>query len=186
MMQSTKKNSFRSRGRGQRGAVLILVLGLLALLMIVSTSVIDNSGMNQRGVESLRDGQVAFQAAEAALRTGESVIRAYNTNADLPILNSKISVGEDGKQKPTLECCYEEASWYEDDALWVTNGVEVSLDGALESMVNADSPPKYIISVLPDEGLKDGEEVFYRVTARGVGVNADTVVILESVYSWIK
>ncbi|HDZ56623.1 MAG TPA: hypothetical protein ENI17_13870 [Pseudomonas xinjiangensis] len=55
----------------QRGSVLLICLILLLAMTFLGVSAMSNSTMQERIVGGARDQNVAFQAAEAALRVGE-------------------------------------------------------------------------------------------------------------------
>jgi len=61
----------------QRGAVLILSLVMLLALTFIGVASISNSTLQERIVGGTRDQQVAFEAAEAALRVGEAMAVTY-------------------------------------------------------------------------------------------------------------
>ena len=56
----------------QRGSTLIVALLLLVAMMLISLAGIRGSGLQERMGANLYDRQLAFQAAESALREGET------------------------------------------------------------------------------------------------------------------
>ena len=60
----------------QRGSILIVSLGLLAILSLIGLSGANTTTLEERMSGNFRDQQVAFQAAEAVLADAESWIEA--------------------------------------------------------------------------------------------------------------
>lgn len=77
----------RIRGVGlpgrQRGVVLVIALIMLLLMTILGLSSMQTTTMEERMAGAIRDKQIAFQAAEVALREGED----YLTAVSLPAFN---------------------------------------------------------------------------------------------------
>ena len=60
------------RHRSERGAVLLVSLVMLLLLTLIGLAGMRRAQLEERMAGNLRDRQMAFQAAEAALRAGEA------------------------------------------------------------------------------------------------------------------
>ncbi len=58
----------------QRGAILIIALIMLLLLTIIGLSSMRGTSLQESMAGNLRDSNLAFQAAEAALRQGEGMV----------------------------------------------------------------------------------------------------------------
>lgn len=69
-----KLSMIRNALPSQRGAALITSLILLVVLTVVGVSSLANTVLEERMAGNMRDRQIAFQAAEAALRGGEREI----------------------------------------------------------------------------------------------------------------
>ena len=68
------------RGRGtQRGAALFLSLLLLVLLTVTGVAAVQESGFESRMARNAHDGLLAFQAAEAALASGERMLQRFGS-----------------------------------------------------------------------------------------------------------
>ena len=65
-----------SQGRiaDQSGAVLIISLIMLLLLMLIGTTSMQSTSLEEKMAGNSRDQNLAFQSAEAALRAGEARI----------------------------------------------------------------------------------------------------------------
>ena len=65
----------------QRGAILIIALIMLLLLTIIGLSSMRGTSLQESMAGNMRDGSLALQAAEAALRQGENVVnKKFMTN----------------------------------------------------------------------------------------------------------
>jgi len=71
-----KKQNYSLTQHTQRGAVLIVALVMLLLLTIMGISSMRSTNMQERMAGNMRDQSQAFQAAETALRKGESTVLA--------------------------------------------------------------------------------------------------------------
>lgn len=65
----------------QAGVVLVVVLVLLLCSMLLAAASFQSASLGERAAGNARDRQVAFQAAESALRDAETMVR---TNAGGP------------------------------------------------------------------------------------------------------
>lgn len=165
----------------QSGAVLIISLIMLLLLTLIGTTAMQTSTLEEKMAGNLRDRDIAFQAAESALRDAEN---------DIAVLPSRIS----GFTNFAVDCgaatasttdnglCYNGAVNEYSPAIWTTVSMTAAPSVAFGSITgataipNVSAQPRYIIEGLPGAG------VYYRITARAQGINANTVVWLQSIY----
>ena len=162
----------------QNGAVLAITIIFLLLLTILGMAAIENSIIQSKIENNLTDADRAFQAAESALREGESFLFGLSAK---PIIVNTCQI------KPcvlihnsTLYPENQNLSW------WETNGT--IYQGSLPVKVAA--RPLYIIQFqrfIPDDntiGLGQGTssgKYYYQITARGTGSNINSISILQSV-----
>jgi type IV pilus assembly protein PilX len=159
----------RSHPAHQSGVVLIVSLIMLLLLTIIGTVGMQSTSLEEKMAGNSRDRNLAFQAAEAALRAGEAntatiVESGYYTGSMNPIN------WNDSKVKTYLG---------------------VSLIGANQAQ------PQYIIekptkasagssggirSLQPGTPQTASGVFLYRITARGTGGTSDAVVVVQSMY----
>lgn len=162
--------------RSQQGAALVVVL---CMVMLVAMTIIGVTGMQttilqEKMAGNMRDRDLAFQAAEAALREAELFLQ----QAVLPPFN-----GEDGLYQP-------DRSLWNNAAVWSssTSPDSVEYSGTISGVA---VQPRYIIEELPpvpeplgslaaDEPVPDAG--LYRITARSVGGTERAVVILQTIY----
>lgn len=158
--------------RNERGAALIVALIFLLVLTLLGVGAMRTTNMQERMAGNLRDSNLAFQAAESALREGEQFLQ----QATLPVF-----AGTSGLLQR------------DDDAgqasFWKTfNWAGNSIDGTAISGVAA--APQFVIEELPPVPAPGGslrfgalpETAFYRVTARAVGGTTDAVSVLQITY----
>ena len=151
---------FLSRTHRQRGMALIVALILLLTMTLLGVTAMRSTTQGERMAGNFRDRNLAFQAAEAALREGENILRN-----DPPPLSMVIGA----VQGPSDPVSYDNLGW---------NTAEL-YDGTLQGL---SAQPRYFIELVRLEG--DSEEFsddqgVYRVTARGLGGTTDAVVILQ-------
>lgn len=157
----------------QQGVVLIACLIILLVLTVLGSAAIQGSVLQERMAGHARDKQLAFQAAEAALRAGEQFLG----QATLPAFD-----GSDGLYQPAASGAtpvWQTVSWASDARTY---------GGSLAGVVE---PPRYIIEELPATLAQSGsiaadesvqEAGMYRITARGVGGSDTAIVILQSTF----
>jgi type IV pilus assembly protein PilX len=167
----------------QQGIVMVVSLLFLLILTIIGVTAMNSSTLEERMSGNLRDRNLAFQAAESALRAGEIALRATLVNPPTaaygctdkyvcPLLTSDLSSGA--------------SAWNGDRAVEVTG----------TTLAGVASSPKYIIEVItPVPQVKAGyllapgssltaanAECYYRITARGIGGAASTTAVLQSTF----
>lgn len=158
----------------QTGMALITGLIFMVVLTLLALAAMRTTTLEERMSGNTRDRDLAFQAAEAALRAGEQVLQG----ATLPAFASgtsytpRISAG-------TL------STYWQNTHPWATQSV------AAWQPAGTSAAPQYVIEEMGATGGGGGgglgigalnDEGVYRVTARGVGRSANTVVILQAVY----
>jgi type IV pilus assembly protein PilX len=167
----------------QSGVVMLVSLIMLLLLTIIGLTGSKVTGLEEKMAGNMRDKNLAFQAAESALKEGEAAVtngNAFNcTNGRF----QQMDINCDATKEATP--AWEGVDWAgtktvntADDAVLYSNGD-----------LNLDVNPAYIIE---DMGLRDADgdgdktdagvdQHVYRVTARATGGSLSAVVILQSV-----
>lgn len=161
---------FRHR---QAGVALITGLIFMVVLTLLALAAMRTTTLEERMSGNARDRDLAFQAAEAALRAGEQVLQG----ATLPAFATGTSY--------TPRIAASTLSTYWPTHPWATQSV------AAWQPEGTNSAPQYVIEEMGASGGGSGgglgigalgDDGVYRVTARGVGRSATTVVILQAVY----
>lgn len=159
----------------ERGTVLIAGLMLLLVLTLLGIAGMQSSVLQEKMVGNQRDRDLAFQAAEAALRDGESFLN----NAALPLFNGSnglygVPVAGGAERWQTL-------AWDGADSRPVSGA----------DLAKVAAQPRYIVESMPYTGPPGGsleadtpvsDSAMYRVTARGVGGTPFAVVVLQSTF----
>jgi type IV pilus assembly protein PilX len=172
----------------QRGTILFVSLIILLLLTILGVTSMSNVTMEERMAGNLRDGQLAEQAAEAALRSGEAWLAALVTEPGrCSTLGTACATAWDEGALPDL-------SFQDLTTWWAVNGREYANSGGGNVLTGGDTVsgsyvaanPKFIIEFqkyVPDTltiGYKnsvDGKQ-FFLVTgyAQGGSISAESVL----------
>jgi len=160
--------------RAERGAVLITGLIFMVVLTLLSMAAMRGTLLEERMAGNARDIDLAFQAAEAALRVGEQKLNA----ASLPVF------GATGAYLAPSSARGSDAYWTGTHN-WSTGSEAV---GTVPAGVYA--APSYVVEQLASTSgagfsLKAGplvETGYYRVTARGTGGNSNTRIYLQETY----
>ena len=167
-----KMNPYVKQPSPQRGVALITGLIFMVVLTLLVVAAMRTTILEEKMAGNTRDMNLAFQAGEAALRAGEQVLNC----ATLPAFSTTgayLTVGS------------------RDDNYWLSthNWTTSAVTYASVPSGTAQAPAFVIeeLAAVPTAGFskKAGpltELGYYRVTARGVGANANTVVLVQSTY----
>lgn len=191
----SKSNIFQSPApASQQGVVLIAGLLMVVLLTIIGLAAIRGSGLQESMAFNMRDSTVAFQSAESALRACESLLEPGSA---APVASCELNSGVCGDLNLTPEDSINNNPDY-----WLLRAkeiTEISKTGIkLPKVPDVAEQPRCLIEVIPaniplcnfimGNSLQMGAvppncPPSYRVTARGVGAELTTQVILQSTYS---
>ncbi len=162
----------------QHGAALIVALIFLLVMTVIGTTAMRASTMQERMAGNIRDVNVSFQAAEAALREAEDFLL---NAALLPNFNDTNGF-------------YEVNSPARPD--WRANPLAAGGGGFIEyggTIAGAERPPRYFIEQLSAVTVRPAgtetetgtplDEIFYfRITAVGFGGDETTSAVLSTVF----
>ena len=168
----------------QRGVALITVLLLLMVVMLMAVAALRTANLEERVAAQVRDRQVAFQMAEAALRDGELMISSDANGPFMPLRPALFDANcTDGlcRSSPGSPrwSSFSEADWASSKA-WAygaATGAAV-LQGAA-------SEPRYVVEYQGTlQPIEPGSPcvAMFLITARARGATAVAEVILQSVY----
>lgn len=138
----------------QQGAALIVALVMLLVVTLVTLNSLQSGVSQERMAANLRDHQLAFQAAEAALRQGEQA------RVGMPGF-----IGLPAGQTPTPRLNLPDANF------WAT-APQVTVTGVSQ-------PPRFVTEELAFDG--NGQTSMIRITAIGYGARPETQVVLQSI-----
>lgn len=167
-----------------RGLALIAVMLLLLVALLLAVASLRTANLEERVAGQVRDRQVAFQMAEAALRDAETMIARDTDGPFLPLrptLFGPACTGglcRSGAGTPVWTA-FTEADWA---------GTKTWAYGAATgatALAGAAAPPRFVVeyqgTVQPIEPGRPCVALFL-LTARARGAAAATEVILQSVY----
>lgn len=166
--------SMHSKANHQSGVVLIISLIMLLLLTLISTSGMQTTSLEEKMAGNMRDKNLAFQAAESALKTAETSLNSPPTFTD---------AGTNGFYTPASTI--PTASAILADTFWTTNPVATS---TVTGLGNGITTPVYIIqdtgmvADCPGSAIGSLGCKYYRITTRATGGSTNAVVILQSIY----
>lgn len=147
----------RAQIRSQRGAALFVSLIMLLLITLLAVNSMQSSIVQEQMTANQYDSQIAFQAAEAALRHGELLRQGQAGFVSLPIGPAPA------------------ADKFLDNTLWSATAIQV----ALPSDSGVAKPPEVVTEELDFDSNNNSSRI--RVTARGYGARDTTVVVLQSI-----
>lgn len=175
----------------QRGISLVIVLIFLVILSGLGISAMQGSTLSSRIARNEIDRNLAFQAAEAALRDGELDVR--NQRFDRSMCNPLVPLGcrlvlTSGRKLFDAACtsgrCVFSPSLtpWETASVWDTSGASVlygtySGAAALPLVVKQ---PRYLLEGIPPDNLAKGDPT-YRITSVGYGSKSSSQVMLQMV-----
>lgn len=150
---------------GERGSALTIALIFLLLMTLLGVSAMRGSNMQERMAGNLRDRNMAFQAAEAALRSGEGWL--------MNIANQNLANARDPLVAPFVN-----------PAAWDGGGAEAVAVVGLDAQLAQD--PRFIVGPpsLRRVGIQLPPEFrrIYPVIAHGEGGTDVAVVVLQSTF----
>lgn len=183
----------RMTRHNQSGSALVTGLVFLVVIIMLGLSASSGSIQQEMGVRNVRDQNIAMEAADAALRAAETWLRNNGgplTVAYSPVYGSSL-VKEIGfcNGTATTDSCAEAGS-----AFWNNDSNAVKLGGTVDPTPDlklVDEQPRYIIElfyICPTcEALGtpiNKRTRYYRITARGVGMNKKTYRTVQSIYRY--
>lgn len=141
---------------------------MLLLLTLIGVTASNVTGLEEKMAGNLRDRNLAFQAAETALRAGEE-----QTSSLLCPIFTRVGGFYPYTNAATAT---ENIPQIANDSWWVTSGNTYNYTGGILEHVASTAQPRYIIQCVEENTS------LYRITARGTGGTTDAVVILQSIY----
>ncbi len=169
----------------QHGAALITSLIILLVLTVLGVSAMSTSSLEELMAGNLRDQDLSFQAAEAALKDGERYVDSWGGMP--PTANN--SGTNNGLYSTDTFGLYELTAF--NTSIWnstvaTTYGADTGV--AISNLGDVQALPMYIIEeedfVAKDASFKAQTQregsYYYRVTARGVGASGNAVTLLQT------
>ena len=169
----------------QAGSAIVVCLMLLTIATLIAINSVSSTILGEKIAGNIKNKQISFQSAEAALRSAENAASMLTTLTPFDGSNGLYPVSNPGDVKGAAGVLADYPVW-EDEV----NTVWVELNSA--SGLSSTNPfPEYIIEKYSTADLFLGcsldyakaaecRRPMYRITARGEGAN--TVTILQSTF----
>lgn len=164
----------------QSGVALVICLIFLLVLTLLGITAMRTTGLEERMAGNARNGEIAFQAAEAGLREGEEWVMAINLyNPPTPCSSAPCQLWQADAAGLPDNLYQQNLAW------WQTNGRQYT-----QQVPEAGADPHYLVEYIGyDPGLTVIETEkramhigphFYRVTAAGFGGDTAAQRVLQS------
>jgi type IV pilus assembly protein PilX len=185
----------------QRGASLIVGLIFLVAVTLLGVVAMKNTVLQERMAGGSRDHSLAFQAAEAALRDAKLDLLNLRVGGILCTAgngcnpNNPIQLESGFTTNCSVGRCYDDPG----DGLGYggvpgqTAVAAFPLDGApsvaygtytgAAAIGGVIAQPRYLIEAFVDANGLNQPKGYYRITARAVGANPNTVIVLQEVFT---
>ncbi|CAJ0794520.1 hypothetical protein LMG7141_02956 [Ralstonia condita] len=180
-----------NRPRGaESGVALPVALVFLVLLTLLGLALVNGSVMQEMMLGNTKDSQLAFQAAETALRDAELDVaqNITSTTAFVPACTTGLCTPPSSWTNPKSASISTLIDW--------TNSANTRSYGAYTgapALPNVASQPLYVIEKLSGLSVPAGESIgigvkppaggtAYRITVYATGGRPETHVVLESIY----
>ena len=169
----------------QRGSVLVVSLLILLVMTLLGITAMSTTTLEEKMAGNLRDKGIAFQAAEAALRDGETDLNKNNIAESLFVAacTNGLCLPAAAGDPPQWKAVNWSASGTTTRKYGVATGAT--------ALAGVATPPRYIIELLRDipsagssitTGITPPQtKTAFRITAVGYGANAVTTVMLQAV-----
>ncbi len=162
----------------QSGAVLFISLIMLLLLTIIGATGTQVTSLEEKMAGNMRDRNLAFQAAESALRAGEALTVAAAVTLSCPGANPQgFFLPRDANCDGVTENSnvWDSIDWNTQSILYVGNSL-TDLSANPRHIVEDMGVTCPLITPCTSADLKHT----YRITARATGGTTDAVVIVQS------
>jgi type IV pilus assembly protein PilX len=171
--------------RKQEGVVLFMSLVMLLMLTVLGISSVQTTTLQQRMARNANDSNIAFNAAESALRDGEDLLEGLNSMVDF----NAGTANDNGYYREVAPGPV--PNWKALDWTLVAGHRE-----AETAITGVASQPKYIVEhvrgVISEEDALNldnigqdtgsGRTQVFRVTARGTGGTDTAQVMIQGTY----
>jgi type IV pilus assembly protein PilX len=181
----------------QQGFSLVMALGFMVFLTLIVLSMVNVTSSDEKIARNSRDKDVAFAAAEAALRDAEMyVLGSYA----YPYYNAKTNASA----YPTNSCInglcdlrltgvnLATQNFFDPSNVYGSNSnvLGYASDGTTHTTYSPQingvaKPPRYLVEIVKvsNDPTQLWPQVIYRITAQAVGKSADTRVTLQELYA---
>ena len=179
---------FQNTKPTQRGAVLVSAMIFLIVLMILGISLVGSTRTDEKMARNARDADVAFAAAEAALRDAElRITGAYKwpySPVNLNLFDTSCTSGLCDSTTVPLAFQVDLLDFYGSTAP-ASNAVTIGTATSSPTVANVLDQPKYMIEMVCSNmgsAKESGCGRIFRITAQARGRLANTKIVLQEIY----
>ena len=180
-------NYIQTQNNKQTGSALIVALSILLVLTILGISSLRTSSLEERMAGNTRDAQLAFAAAEAALREAEEFIIASPLDDAAAYTAAGLNGLHSSRAIINADAWTIETNWGNAAQVGYSNQVAI--------------PPSYMIQKLESQselgnsadlgranayGTTEEPPKFYQITARGTGISPNSRAMLQAYFNRIS
>lgn len=151
--------------QGQDGFVLIVAMILMVVMGVFAMNSMRSATVGERLAGNYRERNQAFSAAEQAIAQGQALLRANAVTCMESVCDNTMVVGLAGTHSGTGL----PTAWSETNASVVTTAT------------NQGTSAKFLINALTDAAFAKTDCQPYSVMGRGVGLNSNDTVLLQTV-----
>jgi len=195
------RNTYPALPNTQRGATLIIALLILIMIMMHGIPAVMNNTLSERMAGNTRNRDLAFQAAEHALKSAESIFPSTQTTDVLKALFDPNDDGNSADHAVGYLCNGEkhpnDANYWRNTFNWYSDADQTNCNYLSPASLAEPlyTQPCYVVEKMTEGCVEDplvddcdvGKyKYYYRVTARGVGKERDAIVILQTMYELTK
>ena len=180
----------------QQGFVLVTSLIFLVVITLLAISAMGSSTLQERMASNLRAKSNARQAADAALRHAETILRGSAFDNPRPAGKCYSATDSDNCLQDGLYIWktdglfasepVDESLAFLAPALWKKNGIQAYADGserpAVAFTVEDDTSGFQARDLNPDTAAQGDGDVIYRITARAQSNNRAGVAVTQSIF----
>ena len=185
VIDTHNRRSHKNSCQTQAGVVLVISLIILLLLTIIGLSATQTTALEEKMAGNLRDKNLAFQAAESALRAAELSLPGISSSTYVAVGTGGFYLDNNPTPNPIPS-----ATAILTDNFWSSNPhATLPKPTGLGNVID-NNPPLYIIQKLPVFYPNSNAKVVgtnsitcqpYKITVRATGGTINTVVVLQSI-----
>ena len=173
----------------QTGVALVTAMIFLVVLTLLATAGMRGTLLEERMAANSRNHDMAFEAAEAALR---AAIMAVQSGTIVPTSGFTTPCSASGLCLPSPTVGVDNATTVFPFGKTTSSGTAATYAGA--ALYAVAIPPQYIVELLPDTAVPTGNSrgigrstpsgtaTPYRITARGWGMTAEAQATVQATY----
>ena len=176
---------FKVTEASSRGIVLVTTLTILLVLTMLALSAVQGTSLQELIIRNTKDSNLAFNAAEAAVKEAERGIDALTAISYEPdaafVIHDAITLG---------------ALDVSSDEVWATAASISTLEDGSSAIDTVATQPKYLVqhvgTIVSDEDRLNLNNIgqdpsicctqVFKVTARGTGGSDNAVVMIETTF----